>query len=55
MLSLSMPLLWMFALSRLILGSPLTPPTIVMDKATVTGVRDGLVDKFLGIPYALPP
>ncbi|KAF7366926.1 Carboxylic ester hydrolase [Mycena sanguinolenta] len=31
------------------------PPTVQLDRATVTGVTDGTLKKFLGIPYVLPP
>ena len=30
-------------------------PTVPLDHATVTGIRDGSVEHFLGIPYAQPP
>ena len=30
-------------------------PSIRLDHATVTGVRTGSVESFLGIPYAQPP
>ncbi|KAH7906741.1 Alpha/Beta hydrolase protein [Hygrophoropsis aurantiaca] len=39
-------------------GSPLSKraaPTVTLDSATVTGVSDGSVSKFLGIPFAQPP
>ena len=30
-------------------------PTVTLDTATVTGVASGAVNKWLGIPFALPP
>ncbi|KAG0694972.1 Alpha/Beta hydrolase protein [Suillus ampliporus] len=30
-------------------------PTVTLDNATITGVASGLVNKWLGIPFALPP
>ncbi|KAG1731071.1 uncharacterized protein EDB91DRAFT_1227280 [Suillus paluster] len=30
-------------------------PTVTLDSATITGVWSGPVNKWLGIPYALPP
>ena len=30
-------------------------PTVTLHQATVTGTRNGSLDKFLGIPYAQPP
>jgi len=30
-------------------------PTVTLDTATVTGVASGSVNKWLGIPFALPP
>jgi acetylcholinesterase len=30
-------------------------PTVKLDSAVVTGVTEGSIDKFLGIPFALPP
>ena len=30
-------------------------PNVTLDQATVTGVENGTLDKFLGIPYAQPP
>ncbi|KAJ3832691.1 Alpha/Beta hydrolase protein [Lentinula raphanica] len=35
--------------------SPLASPTVVLDSATVTGVRSGDTEEFLGIPFAQPP
>ncbi|KAJ6482757.1 carotenoid ester lipase precursor [Mycena sanguinolenta] len=46
------------ALSVLLLqvaSSLAAPPTVQLDRATVTGVTDGTLNKFLGIPYVLPP
>ncbi|KAF9049529.1 carotenoid ester lipase precursor [Hymenopellis radicata] len=38
------------------LGSGLPPPPLVkLDHAVVTGTTDGVIDKFLGIPFAKPP
>ncbi|KAG1727058.1 Alpha/Beta hydrolase protein [Suillus paluster] len=31
------------------------PPTVTLDNATVTGVASGSVNKWLGIPFTLPP
>ncbi|KAF7366927.1 Carboxylic ester hydrolase [Mycena sanguinolenta] len=31
------------------------PPTVQLDRATVTGVTDGTLKKFFGIPYVQPP
>ncbi|KAF9055814.1 carotenoid ester lipase precursor [Panaeolus papilionaceus] len=36
-------------------ATPLTPPTVELDSAAITGVDGGAVSKFLGIPYATPP
>jgi hypothetical protein len=30
-------------------------PTVTLDTATVTGITSGSVNKWLGIPFALPP
>jgi hypothetical protein len=30
-------------------------PTVTLDQGTVTGTSDEGVEKFLGIPYAVPP
>ena len=30
-------------------------PNVTLDQATITGVENGTLDKFLGIPYAQPP
>ena len=30
-------------------------PTVTLDTATVTGTTSGSVNKWLGIPFALPP
>ena len=30
-------------------------PTVVLDSATFTGTTDGIVSRFLGIPFAQPP
>ncbi|KAI0689210.1 alpha beta-hydrolase [Cerioporus squamosus] len=30
-------------------------PSVTLDQASVTGITDGLVESFLGIPYAEPP
>ena len=30
-------------------------PTVTLDSAVITGLNYGLIDKFLGIPYALSP
>ena len=30
-------------------------PTVTLDTATVTGIASGSVNKWLGIPFALPP
>ncbi|KAG6865405.1 hypothetical protein C0991_002899 [Blastosporella zonata] len=38
-----------------ILATPLLPPTVQLDGATVTGKASGSVSKFLGIPFAEPP
>ncbi|PPR03797.1 hypothetical protein CVT24_007477 [Panaeolus cyanescens] len=45
-------ILFSLALAR---ATPLTPPTVQLDSATITGVDGGTVSKFLGIPYATPP
>ncbi|KAF9265365.1 carotenoid ester lipase precursor [Marasmius fiardii PR-910] len=37
------------------LAVPLAGPTVTLDSATVTGVTEGRVARFLGIPYAQPP
>ncbi|KAF8971835.1 carotenoid ester lipase [Flammula alnicola] len=56
-----MNLLLLLALqTTLIIASPLapnasSPPTLVIDSATVTGVNQGALSKFLGIPFAVPP
>lgn len=44
-----------FALQSLVGASPSAAPTARLDDATVTGVKDGPLAKFLGIPYATPP
>ncbi|OCH92841.1 alpha beta-hydrolase [Obba rivulosa] len=31
------------------------PPAVVLDNGTFIGVHDGVVDRYLGIPFALPP
>ncbi|PPQ85181.1 hypothetical protein CVT25_004188 [Psilocybe cyanescens] len=36
-------------------AAPATGPTVQLDSGTFTGVNDGLVQKFLGIPFAKPP
>ena len=60
----SIMLLWqhILALFRAYCGfmsvSPLdgrAAPTVTLDTATVTGVASGSVNKWLGIPFALPP
>ena len=33
----------------------LAAPNVTLDQATVTGVENGTLDKFLGIPYAQSP
>lgn len=33
----------------------LLSPTVILDSAVVTGVGRDSIDKFLGIPFALPP
>lgn len=30
-------------------------PTIVLDEGTFIGVGDGVINRFLGIPFAKPP
>ena len=32
-----------------------SPPTVVLDGATITGIVNGSVAKYLGIPFAQPP
>ncbi|KAF8167302.1 alpha beta-hydrolase [Crassisporium funariophilum] len=32
-----------------------SPPTVTLDSATVTGLSNGSITKFLGIPFAQPP
>ncbi|KAJ7832850.1 carotenoid ester lipase precursor [Mycena olivaceomarginata] len=36
-------------------ASSLAAPTVQLDHATITGVANGPLKKFLGIPYVLPP
>ncbi|KAF9055813.1 carotenoid ester lipase [Panaeolus papilionaceus] len=36
-------------------AATITPPTITIDHTTVTGLADGNVAKYLGLPYASPP
>ncbi|KAH7903320.1 Alpha/Beta hydrolase protein [Hygrophoropsis aurantiaca] len=43
---------WISPLYNLYKGAA---PTVILDSATVTGVPDGSVSKFLGIPFAQPP
>lgn len=45
------------AVGALVRGHPFerTLPTAVLDQATVTGIPGGLVNSFLGIPFAQPP
>jgi carboxylesterase type B len=37
------------------MASPLAAPTVTLDSAVVTGVASGVVEEFLGIPFAQPP
>ncbi len=37
------------------LGSRPPPPVVKLDDAIITGTTDGVVDRFLGIPFAKPP
>jgi len=43
------------ALVGSVVAAPLAAPTVQLDSATVTGVNDGGVSKYLGIPFAQPP
>ncbi|KAJ7218238.1 carotenoid ester lipase precursor [Mycena haematopus] len=45
----------LFVLLLQVASSLATQPTVQLDRATVTGVTDGTLKKFYGIPYALPP
>ena len=36
-------------------GAAIQDPTVRLDHATVFGIGDGSVERFLGIPYAQPP
>ena len=31
------------------------PVTVTLENATVVGTSDGVVERFLGIPFAIPP
>ncbi|TFK60177.1 carotenoid ester lipase precursor [Pluteus cervinus] len=42
-------------LLQVALALPTLGPTVKLGNATVTGTKSGSVNKFLGIPYALPP
>ncbi|KAG6833097.1 hypothetical protein H0H87_011508 [Tephrocybe sp. NHM501043] len=42
-------------IANAVLASPLLPPTVQLDDATVTGKNSGRTSQFLGIPYAEPP
>ena len=48
---------YMFILVLLVSAAllSLAAPTVKLDSAVVTGVTEGSIDKFLGIPFALPP
>ncbi|KAF8893671.1 carotenoid ester lipase precursor [Gymnopilus junonius] len=48
------PLIFLLILQGIVHAIP-SGPKIKLDSATVTGVTSGLVSKFLGIPYAVPP
>ncbi|KAG7088708.1 hypothetical protein E1B28_012678 [Marasmius oreades] len=48
------PLLFAVQVS-VVFAVPLAGPTVSLDSATVTGVTEGRVSRFLGIPYAQPP
>lgn len=42
--------------TALAIPSPrVSSPVVILDEGTFTGVTDGTTDKFLGIPFALPP
>ncbi|KAF8971827.1 alpha beta-hydrolase [Flammula alnicola] len=43
------------ALQTVVQATPFIGSTVKLDSATVTGITDGLVTKFLGIPFAAPP
>ncbi|KDR85794.1 hypothetical protein GALMADRAFT_387164 [Galerina marginata CBS 339.88] len=45
----------LIALQSVAYATLFSGPTVKLDSATVTGVTDGLVSKFLGIPFAIPP
>lgn len=44
-----------FALLGCLVAGIWAAPNVTLDQATVTGVENGTLEKFLGIPYALPP
>lgn len=33
----------------------ITGPNVTLDSATVSGINQGALSKFLGIPFAVPP
>ncbi|KAF9567730.1 carotenoid ester lipase [Agrocybe pediades] len=52
-LSLTIPLAAAWPLALRDLSD--SPPTVTLDSATVTGINQGNLSKFLGIPFAQPP
>ncbi|KAF8195109.1 Alpha/Beta hydrolase protein [Pholiota molesta] len=56
-----MKVLWLATLQILLtVASPVerddsSGPTVALDSATVTGINQGALSKFLGIPFAVPP
>ena len=58
MLSLRLLPLFLGTYCGFVAASPLNQsavPTVTLDNAIVTGVASGSVNKWLGIPFALPP
>lgn len=45
----------LLACSSPVLRDDTSGPTITLDSATVTGIEQGALTKFLGIPFAAPP
>lgn len=53
MLLLTLPIL--LTISSPVLQDGASGPTVTLDSATVTGIVQGTLTKFLGIPFAAPP
>lgn len=49
------PILVIAVQAILVVGFPLSGPTVALDGASAVGINSGVVQKFLGIPFAQPP